>query len=116
MNAGTRSCIAYIAGRLISGGSSNHVYDFSRSKHVSFSGSVDAQQVNIYDHDRGCHFGGAPSSLYDFGRGNHVRIEVNGSQFNGYDFGAGHHFRGTVQGSNISLYDFGDSKHYNFSL
>lgn len=116
MNAGTRACIAYIAGRLITRGTGGNIYDFSRSKHFSFSGSVEAQRVNVYDHDRSCHFGGTPPSLYDFGGRHHVRLELNGQQFSGYDFGAQHHFRGSVQGTRISLYDFGESKHFHFNL
>ncbi|MFM0160678.1 hypothetical protein [Paraburkholderia sediminicola] len=116
MNPGTRVCIAYVAGRIISGRKRGHIYDFGRSKFILFSGSVDDKKANVYDHDRGCHFSGTLPSLYDFGGSHHVSIKIDGSRFSGYDFGASHHFNGTVRNATVSVYDFGASSFFTYSI
>ena len=116
MHPNTRACIAYVAGKLISGSGSSSVYDYSRSRHISISGSVDASHVGVYDHDRGCHFSGSLPNLYDYGRSAHISLNINGNQFSGYDHGDSHHFSGLVNGSSISIYDNGASMHFNYSV
>jgi len=116
MHPNTRACIAYVAGSLVNGSAGSAVYDYSQSKHLSIGGSVTANHVNIYDHDRGCHFSGAPGNLYDYGRSSHVSLSITGNQFKGYDYGDGHHFSGTVNGNAVSIYDYGDSGHFNYSV
>lgn len=116
MNPGTRACVAYVAGRVISGSGGSHVYDYSQSKHISIGGSINGNSVGVYDYDRGCHFSGTLPQLYDYGTSAHVSIQVNGTQLTGYDYGSGHHFSGTVNGSSISIYDHGESQHFSYSL
>ncbi|SAL16817.1 hypothetical protein AWB71_00670 [Caballeronia peredens] len=116
MDKGTRACVAFVVGNIIGNAGRNSVYDYSRSTHVMFSGTVDGQNVNVYDHERSCHFSGSLPQVYDYGTRAHVNIEINGSDFSGYDFGAGHHFNGKVSGANVQLYDFGASKYFNFQL
>lgn len=116
MDRSTRACVAYVAGRLISGRQSSHVYDHSQSRHVSIGGSVSGSRVSVYDYDRGCHFGGSVGSLYDYGPGAHISLSVDGNRFRGYDYGDGCHYSGTVNGSSISIYDYGESRHFSYSL
>lgn len=116
MHPNTRACVAFVAAKLISGGGSSSVYDYSQSRHISIGGSVDQDQVAVYDYDRGCHFSGTPPGLYDYGRGVHVSLNINGNQFSGYDYGDGHHFSGTVNGNSISIYDYGESAHFSYSV
>lgn len=116
MHPNTRVCVVYVAGALINGKNGSAVYDYSQSKHISISGSVTQSNVNVYDHDCGCHFSGAPCNLYDYGRGAHVSLTINGNHFSGYDYGDGHHFSGTVNGNSVSVYDHGASIHFNYSL
>jgi hypothetical protein len=87
MHPNTRACVAYIAGKLITGSGSSSVYDYSQSRHINISGTVDVSHVGVYDHNRGCHFSGNLPNLYDYGRGAHVSLNINGTQFGGYDFG-----------------------------
>jgi hypothetical protein len=112
----TRACVAFVAARLISGLGSSSVYDYSQSRHISIDGSVDQNQVSVYDYDRRCHFGGSPSSLYDYGRRAHVSLDISGRSFSGYDHGDRHHFSGTVTGNSISFYDFGEARYFNYSV
>ena len=116
MNTGLRAGIAYIAGRLISGRQSNHVYDYSRGKHIAMSGSVETGQINLYDHGRGAHITGSGTQLFDQSEGCHVSLQLNGNQFSGFDYGAGRHFNGNVNGSNISLYDYKERKHFQYAI
>lgn len=116
MNAGLRRAVAYIAGRMVAGSNSTHVYDYDSSKHFSFSGNADATKCNIYDHDRRCHVTGAPPSLYDYGNQKHLTLDVKGTEFSGYDYASGKHFSGRVNGNSIFLYDYDGSGHHNYSV
>ncbi|WP_063897285.1 hypothetical protein [Caballeronia zhejiangensis] len=116
MDKGTRACVAFVVGSVIGSPGRTSVYDYSRSTYIQFGGTVDGENVNVYDHERGCHFSGTLPQVYDYGTGAHVSIEINGSNFSGYDFGAGHHFNGTVNGANVQLYDFDASEYFNFQL
>src|SRR5690554_213362 len=113
MNPNTKACVAYIAGCAVSGGSSSSVYDYSQGKHISISGTVSADNAQIYDHDRGCHVQGSLGNLYDYGVDAHIKLSISGNQFTSYDYASGTHFSGTVNGSNISMHAGG---HGNYSI
>lgn len=115
MQSNSRACIAYIAAN-ICGARSSSVYDYLQSKHINISGNVDTNNINIYDHDRGCHISGSPSNLYDYGNSAHIQLNMNGSQFSGYDYHTSNHFSGNVNGTSISIYDHETSTHYNYNV
>lgn len=121
MQAGVRAAIAYIAGRMIAGGTRGSLYDFSTSQFTHFSGSVGVSSVNIYDHSRRGHLtssGGAGRkiSLYDHTSSSHIDLQIEGTKFKGYDFGSSSHYDGSVTGNNITMYDFGTGQFYQYSL
>jgi hypothetical protein len=58
MRSNPRAAIAYIAIKLNSPNSKKSIFDYSRSKHITFSGNIVPNKVTIYDHDRGCHITG----------------------------------------------------------
>ena len=115
MKPNTRACIAYITASL-HGANGSSVYDYSQSKHINISGDVGDQNVNVYDHDRGCHVSGSPDNLYDYGNSAHIQLNVDGSQFSGYDYHTSSHYSGDVNGSSVSIYDHETSTHYNYSV
>jgi hypothetical protein len=116
MNCGTRICIAFIVGRIISAKMASHIYDYLESRYISIGGSVINNNVNIYDYDRGCYFSGIIPNLYDYGTRAHVQLKINGNQFSGYDYNDGHHFSGSISGNSITIYDYGQSKYFSYSI
>jgi hypothetical protein len=120
LNSGTRACIAYIAGRIISGKESAGVFDLSQSMHFSFSGNVRDDIVSLHDHERNCAVVGKGDALrlhlHDFGTNSELSLKIKGKQFSGIDYGTSKHFNGSVNGSTISVYDYENSTMYNFSF
>jgi len=116
MKPGTRACIAYIAGTINGNNRSSSVYDYTRSKHVSISGTVDEKKVNIFDYDRSCHLQGSLNNLYDYGNSAHITFQISGRNFKGYDYDTSSHYSGTVNGNSISIYDYSESSHFSYSV
>jgi hypothetical protein len=112
----TRACVAYTAAKLISGGGSSSVYDYSQSRYVNVGGSVSKSHVGVFDYERGCHFSGSLPNLYDYGRSAHVSLQIDGNSFSGFDYGDSHHFSGTVNGNSVSLYDYGEGRYFSYSV
>jgi hypothetical protein len=99
-----RRSIAYIAGRLIIGRPSAHIYDFSAAGYTHFSGFVEPE-VQIYDHSADTQITGSPQSLYYPALARHVILKIERHKFNGYEAGSGSRFKGRIRQSAISLYD-----------
>lgn len=116
MNPNTRACIAYVAGKAISGSGGSHIYDYQQSKHLTVGGSVSGSSVGVFDYGRKCHSSGTLPQLFDYGNNAHISIDIKGSGFQGYDYGSGNHFMGSVNGSAITVFDYGESQHFNYSL
>lgn len=116
MDDGTRADIAYIAGRLISRRQASSVFDYTKAKYVIISGTVNDNNISIFDHNRSCHIAGNVSSLFDYGRGAHLSLTINGQNFSGFDYSGGGHFAGTVNGTSITIFDYANSKNYIYSI
>lgn len=116
MKSYTRRAVAYIVGRLVSGGETSTVYDRQESRYVNISGTVTAGNVSVYDYDRGCHIGGSSTALYDYGDGVHISLQVKDMEFSGYDYSSHSHYSGKVSGKDVSVYDYGTSSYYNYSI
>ena len=116
MDPGTRACVAYVAGCIISGSDASHVYDNTRSTRVRVRGVIQGKAVEVFDYDRNCRFFGTLPKLIDYGRNTHVSLEITGKQFSGYDEGSSHYFVGSVSGRSVILHDYGESRHFSYSL
>ena len=120
MTPSVRACVAYVAGRLISGRTASSIYDCSACGHVSISGDVDDRKVSVYDYEHGCAFSGSGNrrefSLYHYGDRHQVSLKIDGDQFTGYDHGSMHPFEGGVSGGSITLYDSESGAYHSYSL
>ena len=120
MQTKLRTCIAFIAGRLITGLEATSIYDHGQSKSVRFEGPVSPAFIKVYDHDRECYTSGGGEAcayeLFDFGYQHHIDLRTNGNTFEGYEDYTPSLFRGEVNGSEISFYDDNESKTFLFSL
>jgi hypothetical protein len=116
MSPGTRACIAYVAGRIITGTARSYVYDHAESKHVNVGGTINGNRIGLYDYERGCNFHGALPHLRDDGTGAGVSLQIDGNRFSGHDHGSGHAFSGSVDGPSISVYDHVVARHFAYSL
>lgn len=120
MNQETRACVAYIAGRLITGLEVCNIYDASQAKYLVLSGSLGAREIVIHDAARDCWLSGTGRSgtyrLYDQGAAHHLSLIIEGEKFEGYDYGSICHFRGRVDGHSIALYDYGERRRFSYRL
>jgi hypothetical protein len=120
MQTKLRTCIAFIAGRLITGLEVTSIYDHGQAKSVRFEGPVGRAFIKIYDHDRECYTSGGSAEgtveLFDFGYQHHIDLRTDGNTFEGYEDYTPSLFRGEVNGSEISFYDDNESQTFLFSL
>ena len=120
MRPNTRACIAYVAVRLVTGRNALSVYDYSQSKHILVSGTVEESRIQIYDHDRGCEFSGNRNgdkfSLHHYGDSHFVDLFLDATKFKGYDYGTSSPFYGEVTGKSIRVYDYRESSFFNYSI
>ena len=116
MNRHTRTCIAFVAVSVISGHRATCIYDYDRSRHLNFSGTISQSNVRIYDYERSCYFSGKLPSLFDYGRNVDILLQIDKTSFGGYDYGDDEHFNGHVSNGSVSLYDFSESRYFNYSI
>ena len=110
MHPNTRACLAYIASTLVNKNANIVVYDYSQSKRLVFTGSVNETSVNLYDHERRCYITGALSRIYDQDQKVYASLSIIGSQVSGYDFSGGHQFCGDVDGNSVTFLEY-DTSH-----
>lgn len=65
MHPKLRTCIVYVAGRLITGRDASSIYDDSRAKNISIAGTVTPEKIDVFDRDRGCYLSGLGEDVYD---------------------------------------------------
>jgi hypothetical protein len=119
MQPDARTCIAYIAGSLITGKREFSFYDYSRSLRVDMSSLPYARclsqagyapKVYLPDFSRGARY------RYACGCGHFFDIVIHGSTFIGYVLDGSSHFIGNVRGDSIYLYDQRESAHFNYRI
>lgn len=120
MDANPRSCIAYVAGTLISGKEASFIYDHAHGKYLSVSGIVTDGFVKVYDYERACHlYGPGRHARFDLrygGNQHRISLSLMGQEFMGFDHPTGAHFQGRVQANAILIYDFALGDHFNYTL
>lgn len=119
MEPDTRTCIASIAGKLISNRRNFCVYDYSLSLYVSMVCLPHPEHIRNLGYARKVFATGR-------GRGSRYRyrcscgrlfdIAIYGNTFIGYASGSASHFIGNVRGDSIYLYDNGESAHFNYRI
>jgi hypothetical protein len=120
MNANVRACIAYVAGRGISGRQSSGIFDFSQSKQIAMTGLVTAERIDVYDEVQHRHLlgngDGSKYSLHYDGDPNPVTLEIRNGSFKGCDYGSSFHFSGKVQPDSVYLYDCENGLSFRFRI
>lgn len=116
MDSGARSCIAFIAAKLISGRAGSYVFDYAESRYKSMGGIVEKDHINLFDYDRSCYVSGSSAQLFDYGTASHIQLKISGQAFSGYDYKSSAHFSGSVSGGAISFYDYGQSQYFNYKV
>jgi len=120
VNADLRACVAYAAGRGVSGRQLSGIFDYSRSKQIAMSGSITADHIDIYDEVGNCHFFGNSDglrySLFYNGNPQPVTLEIRDNNFRGCDYGSSFHFSGKVQPDSVNLYDCENGLSFRFRI
>lgn len=120
MNAGVRACIAYAAGRGVSGREFSGVYDYSQSKQLAITGSVTPDHIDICDETGRCHLtgdsNGSRYSLFYTGDPQPFTLEIRNNSFRGCDHGSSFHFTGKVQPDSVNLYDCQNGLSFRFGI
>lgn len=96
------------------------IYDFGESRYCNISGSVNPQEIKLYDYDRGAYFegrfNGSEYSLYDYEHSEYISLKRKSNRkYEGYHYGSSSYYEITVSGSSISFYDYGTGEYYSFS-
>jgi len=112
----SRACIAYIAGRIISGSMSSIIEDHDRSRRILIAGTICTDGVELRDYTRGCLVSGRLTGIHDHGTGARISLRIYGAIFSGYDEVTGHSFSGNVEGATILVFDHEDQQVYSYTL
>ena len=112
----SRACIAYIAGRMISGSGSSQIQDHERSRDILIAGKVSAEELELYDYARGCQVTGNLTRIHDHGTGAQICLRIYGSVFSGNDEVSGRSFSGNVSGDLVVVFDHGDQRVYSYTI
>ncbi len=120
MNANVRACIAYAAGRGVSGRQFSGVYDYSQSKRIAMSGSITSDRIDIYNEAQNRHLQGSSDGsrytlLYDGDR-QPVTLEIRDNGFRGCDHETSFHFTGKVQTHSVNIYDCETGLSFRFGI
>lgn len=98
---GTRACIAYLVGRMVSGTACSGVHDHDRGLDARIGGTVRGSRVGLYDYDRKCNFFGTLPDLQDDAAGTRILLLIEEDRFSGRDCNSGLSFSGVVDGREI---------------
>jgi hypothetical protein len=119
MQPHTRTCLAYIAGSIISGKRQFILYDYARAVHIDMSSLPYSRCLKQCGGGRILALSDSPRGgryRYTCGGGHFFDIAVHGTTFIGYVSKGSSHFVGNVRGDAIYLYDHRESAHFNYRI
>lgn len=103
MSPGTKTCIAYLAARLVSGSAALRIFDVQRSLWVRIGGTIRGGSVRLYDYDRKGVIHGDLPDVTDFCTGISFQLHVNGARFRVDDAMRSHELHGLVVGVDVEI-------------
>ncbi len=115
MNESTRRVVAYAVAISNFKNAPGAIYDYSTSRHYSFSGSASKSSCSFYDYTQRCHISGSPTSLFDYGNSKYISVNYSGTNFSGFDYASQRHFSGHFSSGAVVIYDHEHSRHFNYS-
>lgn len=119
MKTNTRSCVVYIACRLISGKKMAKLHNITQSHEIDLSLIPDTNGLSLFD-DRLENYvpGFASGCRYEFTRYNGQSLEffITGDTFVVHLMGSSAYFVGNLYGDNIYLYDHEESAHIKYRV
>ena len=122
VDASTRTVVAYIAGRLITGSASWTIQDQDRKQRIPLDGWVEGGNIRIYSHERHAYISGLGAEgnyvLFNHGteRGLTLTVNIEERTFSGADQQTSYHFFGEVVERAIRLYDYQDMRWHLYTL
>ena len=122
MDAFTRTVIAYVAGRLITGREGWAIRDHDRNRRVCLDGSVEAGEIKIYSHERHGYISGLGNegryALFVHRGASSITLTVNLEErtFSGVHHKTTFRFFGNVSERAIRLYDYQDMHWHMYTL
>ncbi len=120
MKPNVRTCIAYIAGCLLTKKTFVKVLDQSRNNTIEMTGGFERDNIDVLEHGSGSKILGLAigrdASFTHYGENITITLTLKGDSFTGFDGGSNKGFNGTLMGRSVKLYDYDDAKHYYYSL
>lgn len=119
MKTNTRTCVVYIACRLISGRKIAKLHNITQPHEIDMSLLADADGLLLFDERLGNYVPGFASGCrYEFTRYNGQKLEffITRDTFVVHLTGSSTYFVGNLYGDNIYLYDHEESAHIKYRI
>jgi hypothetical protein len=105
------AAFAFITGKKVAG-----MHDHSSGKDLRIAAECRGDQLQGYDGDRSCGFGGALPELYDAGARSFVALEIDGANAQGFDRASASAFSAHIADQRVQLYDHVKSAWFTFDI
>lgn len=112
------ACLAYFAGRIISGKHISSLYDYSRAEEINTLNSCEAGNFRDFGFITWSHMSLSGSNRYRYScsSGNFIEITVRGNTFIGYIRNLETHVLGNVRGDNVHIFDQKQAARFNYRM
>jgi len=120
MKPNVRTCIAYIAGCLLTKKAFTKVLDQSINNTIEMTGGFERDNIDVLEKASGSKIVGmaigSDASFTHYGENVTITLTLKGDSFAGFDGGSNKSFTGSLVARSVKLYDYDDAKHYYYSL